>query len=610
MSIESSLCCDDCPRIEDYAVIGDLKTAGLVGPNGSLEFLSWPRFNSPSIFAAHVDRKKGGRFQILPQLEVSRQKKLYVPDTNILLSRFFSTEGIAEVSDFLWYEKGLEQQALIRRAKAVTGDVEFVMLCAPRFDYARRTHRTEQPDPHTILFYEEGGAQLVMRLQSSVPLKMEGDAAVARFDLPAGHSASFVLDEMTDDADQRSSSREFVSKAFKRTADFWRNWIAHSQYQGRWRETVNRSALTLKLLTSREFGSIVAAPCFGFPNDIGGERNWDFRCTWIRDASFTIYGLMRLGFTEEAEAFMHWLADRCNETEDGSLEIMYEIDGSRVKGEVQLDHLEGYKKSRPVRIGSSNHSQLQLDIYGEVMDSVYLFDKYDTPISYDLWKHLCKSVEYVREHWEEPDASIWEVRSEPREFLFSRVMCWVALDRAYRMAQKRSLPAPLEEWRRTRDAIYESVFSEFWDTERGAFMQFKGSKELDAACLIMPLVRFIGPTDPRWLSTLKVLSEELVTDSLVYRYRIGAAFSDRLEGDEGTFSICSLWYVEAVARSGDLAKARFLFEKMLSYANEVGLFSEQIGEDGRFLGNVPQALTHLSLIGTAYDLDRRLKEQK
>jgi GH15 family glucan-1,4-alpha-glucosidase len=370
---------------------------------------------------------------------------------------------------------------------------------------------------------------------------------------------------------------------------------------------VHRSALTLKLLTSREFGSIIAAPCFGFPNEIGGERNWDYRHTWIRDASFTTYALMRLGYTGEANAFMGWLEQRIGELDEGSeLAIMYGIDGRRIAGEEQLDHLEGYRGSRPVRIGSTNHGQFQLDIHGELMDSVYLHDKHGTPISYDLWQCLHQVIEFVCANWKQPDASIWEVRSGNREFLYSRVMSWVALDRALRLAGKRSLPAPLDRWRSVRDEIYQSVFRDFWHADRKAFVQFKGAHALDAAALIMPLVRMISPTDPRWLSTLAAIESDLVEDSRVYRYRVGEAFGDELDGREGTFSICSFWYIECLARSGDLQQARFLFEKMLSYSSSLGLFSEQLGTAGEFLGNMPQAFTHLALISTAFDLDRRL----
>jgi GH15 family glucan-1,4-alpha-glucosidase len=607
MSIGERLLDDTYPEIAEYGLIGDLRTSALVGRDGALEFLSWPRFCDPAIFAAHVDRRRGGRFQICPQLTEMRQKKLYLPDTNILLSRFLSEEGIAEVSDFMWCEEGVEHQAVVRRAKAVKGTVRFRVLCLPAFNCGRNPHRIERIDDCQLLFVPEESGSPTMRLQASVALAIEDSAGVAEVVLEAGETAAFVLDEQCGEVEEQSCTADgFVARAFKGTSNYWRGWIGRSQYQGRWREVVNRSALALKLLTAKDYGSMIAAPCFGFPNEIGGERNWDYRFTWVRDSAFSMYALMRLGFTDEAEAFIGWLADRCAETPDGSLEILYEIDGSPMKGEMHLEHFEGYEGSRPVRIGSTNHGQLQLDIYGEVMDSIYLFDKHARRISYDFWRHLRQMVDFVIENWRQPDASIWEVRSEQRHFLYSRVMCWVAIDRAYRLAQKRSLPAPLEKWRKIRDEIYESVFEEFWDEERGAFVQFSGGKAVDAAAFIMPLIRFISPTDPKWLSTLRVIEKDLVTDSLVYRYRVGQAFSDELEGQEGTFSICSLWYVECVARAGDLEKARFLFEKMLSYRSELGLFSEQLGEDGRFLGNVPQAFTHLSLISAAYELDRRL----
>ncbi len=318
---------------------------------------------------------------------------------------------------------------------------------------------------------------------------------------------------------------------------------------------------------------------------------------------------MRLGYTGEARAFMAWLEARIESLAEGEmLQAMYRIDGRPLEGEEQLDELEGYRGSRPVRIGSTNHDQLQLDIFGEVMDSVYLYDKYGSPISRDLWQRLGGVLDYVCEHWEEADSGIWEVRGGHREFLYSRIMCRVALDRGIRLAHKRGLPAPLGEWTSRRDAIYEDIFEHFWDEERGAFVQSKGSRALDASTLMMPLVRLISPTDPRWLSTLEAITEDLVLDSLVYRYRVGESFSDELEGEEGTFSICSFWYIECISRMGDLERSRYLFEKMLGYANGLGLFSEQLGAKGEFLGNVPQAFTHLAMISAAFDLDRRLSE--
>jgi GH15 family glucan-1,4-alpha-glucosidase len=370
---------------------------------------------------------------------------------------------------------------------------------------------------------------------------------------------------------------------------------------------VNRSALTLKLLTARRHGSVVAAPTFGLPETIGGMRNWDYRYTWIRDSSFTLYGLMRLGFTAEAGAFMRWVMDRCKELgPDGSLQIMYGLDGRHELPEETLSDLEGYMGSRPVRIGNAAYKHLQLDIYGELMDSVYLYDKYGSPIGYDGWTNLVRLIDWVCEHWREKDEGIWEVRGGRQEFLYSRVMCWVAVDRAIRLAGKRSFPCDLARWHQVRDTIYRDVFERFWNVERSAFMQHPGATTLDASALLMPLVRFISPTDPRWISTLRAIERELVSDSLVYRYRLSETFDDGLSGQEGTFSMCSFWYVECLSRMGDLHKARFFFEKMLGYANHVGLYGEELGPQAQHLGNFPQAFTHLALISAAYDLDRRL----
>ncbi len=599
---------DPYPAIEDYGLIGDLSTTAMVGNLGSIDVLCWPRFDSPSVFAAHVDRKRGGRFQILPRLDEPREKKLYLPDTNILLSRFLSEEWIAEVSDFMRIRDETDRrQALVRRAKAVHGDITFRILCDPRFDYARAEKSVRQVSESVIVFEEQGEDGLRLRLTASVPLEIQDGAAVAEFQLKQGEHATFVLDEWSG---EEAPDACFPSRAFKQTANFWRDWISRSNYRGRWREQVDRSALSLKLLTSQDYGSIIAAPCFGFPNEIGGERNWDYRFTWIRDASFTVYALMRLGYTEEAAAFMKWLEKHCaNAEQDHHLDVMLQINGDPVEGEIDLDHLEGYWNSRPVRVGSSNHQQTQMDIYGELMDSAYLYDKFGTPVSYDSWRRLSHMADVVCEHWREPDSGIWEVRSGDRHFLFSKVMCWVALDRAVRLSRKRSLPGPVDRWKQERDELYGYIHGKLWNEERQAFTQFEGADAMDAAALIMPLVKFISPTDPRWLSTLEAITDDLVTDSLVYRYRVGEAFSDHLDGGEGTFSICSFWYVECVGRQGDLQRARFLFEKMLSYGNQLGLFSEQLGPDGSFLGNVPQAFTHLALISAAFDLNRRLDEQ-
>jgi GH15 family glucan-1,4-alpha-glucosidase len=401
---------------------------------------------------------------------------------------------------------------------------------------------------------------------------------------------------------------EEAGEAFNRTVRYWRGWLAKSTYRGRWREMVHRSALTLKLLTYRPTGAIVAAPTTSLPEGIGGARNWDYRYTWIRDAAFSLYGLLRLGFTEEAGAFMGWLSDRYRESAgrgDGPLQVMYCVDGRPDLEELELDHLEGYRGSGPVRVGNGAATQLQLDIYGELIDSVYLYNKYGQPISYDDWSALVAIVEWICGNWDRPDEGIWEVRGGRQNFTYSRMMCWVAIERAIRMARQRGLPADLNRWRDQRDAITQQILDRGWRAQRNAFVQHYDTDVLDASVLLMPLTKFIAPRDPRWLSTLDAIGEELVSDSLVYRYNMEAS-PDGLDGEEGTFSICTFWYVEAMARAGHMDEARLAFEKMLTYANHLGLYSEEIGPSGEALGNFPQAFTHLALISAAVNLDAQL----
>lgn len=597
--------------IENYGVIGDLHTVALVGMNGSIDFFCTPEFDSPTVFAALLDDKKGGRFSIAPKMGgESRQKQLYLPETNILLTRFLSNEGVAEVSDFmpLGGERTGEdgsRHCIVRRAKCVRGSVHFNMLCDPRFDYGRASHSAEKQGD-SILFVSRGDDGGALRLSASVPLAIKDGAAVADFVLNHGDSVHFVLED-TRNGQSVATQPDFVPEAFKATANYWRRWSRHSLYRGRWRTMVQRSALTLKLLTSSRHGSLVAAPTFSLPEDLGGERNWDYRYTWIRDASFTVYALLRLGYTSEAAAFNRWIEDRCGELNpDGSLQIMYAIDGRHELTERTLGHFEGYMGSKPVRIGNGAFDQLQLDIYGELMDSIYIYNKWGEPISYDLWRNLVRLINWVCVNWRLPDEGIWEVRGGRREFLYSRLMSWVAIDRGVRLAMDRSFPAPLAEWIPVRDTIYREIMEQFWDKKRGAFVQYKGASSLDASTLMMPLVKFMGPTDPRWLSTLRAIEEELVDDSLVYRYRTADAASDGLSGGEGTFNMCSFWYVESLAHAGDLDKARFFFEKMLGYANHLGLYSEELGPCGEHLGNFPQAFTHLGLISAAWNLDHQL----
>ena len=592
--------------IENHAIIGDLNTIALVALNGSIDFMCFPRFDSPSVFAALLDPERGGHFSFTAEFDGARHKQLYLPDSNILLTRFLSKDGVIEISDFMPVDDIGNSHNLVRRVKCVRGKARVRMVCAPRFNYARSPHRVERSG-NDVIFISEGEDKCQLRLRSSVPLQIKDGDAKATFSLSPDESAAFVLEDAR--ANLHCDSDEYVTESFKETLNYWRNWIGHCRYDGRWREMVNRSALTLKLLVSRPHGSLVAAPTFGLPEVIGGVRNWDYRYTWIRDASFTIYALMRLGYTEEAGAFNHWIEQRCRELKpDGSLQIMYGIDGRHELTEESLPHLRGYRGSTPVRIGNGAWDQLQLDIHGELMDSVYLYDKWGEPIGYDLWQNLIRLVEWVCQNWRQPDEGIWEVRGGRQEFLYSRLMCWVAIDRGIRLSRRRSFPAPLVKWIQTRDEIYNEIFTKFWDDRKRSFVQHRGSTTVDASCLLMPLVKFISPTDRRWLSTLKAVEKELVEDSLVHRYRLGHAAPDGLPGQEGTFCMCTFWYAECLARAGDEPMGRFIFEKMLGYANHVGLYAEELGPEGEHLGNFPQAFTHLGLISAAHALDHALKD--
>lgn len=592
--------------IEDYGIIGNLETIALVGINGSIDFMCFPRFDSPTIFAALLDDEKGGQFSIAPLRKPDQRKQLYLPDSNILLTRFFSREGMAEISDFMSIEEESISQ-LIRRVKCVRGVTRIRMVCAPRFDYSRATHRIERKNDHEIIFVPDDPKVTRLRLRSSQAFRVQEGMITAEFSLRCGESVPFVLEAVTSEQEAIPLTREVVTQAFKDTLNFWRQWVKMSRYTGRWRDHVNRSALVLKLLTCRTDGAMVAAPTFGFPEKMGGRRNWDYRATWIRDASFTLYAFMRLGFTQEAAAFMNWIEARCAELEpEGSLQVLYRLDGRHQFPEMNLEHLKGYRGSKPVRIGNDAYRQRQLDIYGSLMDSVYLYDKYGEQISYDLWNNLIRLINWVCENWEQEDAGIWEMRGGEEEFLYSRLMCWVAIDRGIRLSFKRSFPAPLERWEKIRNHIYHNIMNEFWNPKRKAFVRSKGHETLDAACLLMPMVKFISPTDPRWLSTLKAIEQDLVSDSLVYRYHAEGHSKEDLADGEGTFSMCSFWYVECLSRAGDFQKARFYFEKMLGYANHVGLYSEELGPCSEHLGNYPQAFTHLALISAAYDLNRRL----
>jgi pentatricopeptide repeat protein len=548
----------------------------------------------------------GGAFRIGTDLEGVRHKQLYLPDTNVLMTRFLSSEGVGEVTDFMAVAEMRHTHCVIRRAKAVRGPFTFKISCAPAFNYGQDPHRVEQRDGE-ILFTPGGVANPTLRLRTPVELAVVDGAAVGEVTLQSGDTADFVLEVVDEEVGDVSAEPGWVDRVFQHTVDFWRGWLGRSSYRGRWQEMVNRSALTLKLLTSEKTGGIAAAGTLGLPEMVGGERNWDYRFTWIRDASFTAAALVRLGFHGEARAFIRWVEDRYGEaTEKGSLQIMYGIDGRHELTEHVLEHLEGYRTSSPVRIGNAAYNQLQLDIYGELLNMVNLFDELVEPVSYDFWTHLRASVDWSADNWRRTDEGIWEVRGGQREFLYSRLMSWVAVDRGIKIAERRSLPAPIVRWCDVRNEIHDEIYHGFWSEGRQAFVQSKGSSTLDAAALLMPMTGFIAPRDPRWTSTLEATEADLVDDSLVYRYLTEEAAADGLVGTEGTFCMCSYWFVECLARAGDLDKARLFFEKMHGYSNHLGLYAEEMDPAGSYLGNFPQAFTHLGLISAAMCLDDAL----
>jgi GH15 family glucan-1,4-alpha-glucosidase len=594
-----------------------MRSAALVDIAGSIDFFCFPAFDSPTVFAALLDPAKGGVFRIDPGMKTLRTKQLYLPDTNILVTRFLSSDGVAELTDFMPVTAGDRStpyaHQVIRMLRVVRGEIPFRLVCAPRFDYGRVTHPVQQ-EGDSVCFRPEAGNCPSMSLHAGVPLSIEGTDACAEFSLASGQSAVFAFGNVPD-VEKGSIDlldQQSIEQHFTQTTKFWRGWISDSKYTGRWRETVNRSALVLKLLTSHEHGSVVAAATFGLPEQPGGSRNWDYRYSWLRDSAFSMYAFMRVGLTDEATRFTAWLRDRVidglqQDSSDGPLHIMYRADGGLDLEESTLDHLEGYRGAQPVRIGNSAGTQLQLDIYGEIMDAVYLSNKYTTGVSNDGWNRIRQMIDWLGKNWERPDEGIWEVRSGRQHFLHSRLMCWVAVDRAIRLAQKRSLVAPFLEWFQIRDAIHGDIFDNFWSEKLQSFVQAKGSENLDAATLLMPLVRFISPTDPRWQSTMKAIEEHLSEDALVYRY---SSTDDGLDGQEGSFIACSFWRIECLARMGQLDKARLLFDKMLGYANHLGLYAEEIDSSGEQAGNFPQALTHLALISAASYLDRRLSSKR
>ncbi|MFD5538659.1 glycoside hydrolase family 15 protein [Streptomyces sp. NPDC127079] len=601
------------PPIAEHGLVGDLQTAALVSSDGTVDWWCTPRFDSPSVFASLLDTERGGHCRLaaeFPDGDGMTARQLYLSDTAILITRFMAPGGVGEVADFMVPDEsatptGVHQ--LVRVARVVRGTLPFALSCQPRFDYGRATHTLSQADGHAVVFHS-AGTDLHLQSTTGVIVHPDGNDVSARFTLSAGQAAAVVLTSAPAGTPAPPPpSLEGIAGALDTCRGFWLSWLRSCTYRGRWQDIVNRSAITLKLLTYAPTGAPVAAATMGLPEQVGGERNWDYRYTWIRDAALSVRALIDLGFHDEAHAFRRWLRDRIeakDATSADPLQIMYRVDGDPHLTEETLDHLEGYRGSRPVRAGNAAADQLQLDIYGEASDALIVGGDIGALRG---WSALSGVLDWLADHWDQPDEGIWETRGGRQDFTYSRLMTWVAFDRGVRAATGFSRPADLARWTGARDAVFRQIVERGWHDKRQAFVQQYDSDVLDASLLLMPRVGFLSPRDPDWLSTLDAMDEELVSDSLVYRYDPQAS-PDGLRGSEGTFNLCSFFYVEALARSGRVEQARHAFDKMLTYANHVGLFAEEIGPSGEQLGNFPQAFTHLSLITAAMALDEELQK--
>lgn len=760
---------DHFQPIEDYGVIGNMQTMALISRlDASIDHLCFPHFDSPLIFGRLLSRQGGGYFQISPSsCSDWKSKQLYLHSSNVLMTRFFGAAGgIGQVTDFMPVQKSSKRKQdidlgngvcsenniedyfegmevkdrglpwIVRKVEAIRGNIRFLLECQPAFNYGRQSHQIKIHSEDNTVSFESEDSHLSLSAYYLCPSEGEEEKTLnwqvleEKVEYPTGQTVSlpkllatfelgetrslFFLLRNPQDGEFQSIDGEVLERSLKETDRFWHRWIDACTYKGRWREIVYRSALALKLMTFKETGAIIASPTTSLPEQLGGDKNWDYRFTWIRDAAFTVYAFLRIGLREEAGEFMKWIENRCEDlTSDAEgLRLMYDIRGghplikvkikkdktmskvvepraasgdkeaedvgddnmdSREDGtgpmmdlgmldnvknvdllikeeellsrgertagvkrkasskdewseggsilatEITLDHWSGYRDSGPVRIGNLAAFQNQLDIYGELIDAIYLCDKWVSPISYEFWCTLRdRIIPQVERRWREADHGIWEARGPAKHHVYSKVMAWVALDRAVRLANKHSLPAPLEEWMRIRNEIYESVMKEGYNEELGAFTQCYGGTTLDASNLIMPLVFFLPPDDPRFLGTLLRTMRPprrggLTVNHLVFRYE------QQQQGEEcvmeGTFSMCSFWLVEALARAGVrhptlLDESQRIFEDIIGYANHLGLFSEQIGLEGCALGNFPQALTHQSLISAAFNLDRALDNRQ
>ena len=597
------------PPIADYALVSDCHSCALVSMDGSIDWCAFHRFEARPVFGRILDWAKAGFFRIAPLDDEYEPTRRYAPGTNVLETTFRTPTGTLLLTDFFVFrvpEPGEHGHAahpdhqLIRIARCADGELAVKMELVPRFDYGLTTPRLETLADDLVLVY--GGADALV-VQTELPFSdaelsaMHGDRT-----LRAGEEAFVVLTyQLPHELYATRFTAEEVGAKLETTTRTWQEWAGRCTYHGPYREEVVRSALVLKALTNSPTGAIVAAATTSLPEEIGGQRNWDYRYSWLRDSALTLNALFALGYTEEAHAYMAWLkrttAGRAHE-----LQIMYGVGGERLLPEVELEWLEGYRGSRPVRIGNGAYKQFQLDTYGELLDAAWHYRVNGGEIDAIFWDFLTRCGDAVFEKWQEPDHGIWEIRGEPKHFVHSKVMSWVAFDRLLRIAEMDGREGDIDSWSAAREAIRERVERDGVDPKTGAFVQYFGSEKLDASNLMIPIVGFVPHHDARARATAERIAEELSADGFVYRYVTDGV--DGLPGDEATFAICSFWLVECLARAGEMDRARALFERLLGFCNDVGLLAEEIDpHSGELIGNFPQAFSHLGLIQAAIALD-------
>ncbi len=594
------------PPISDYALISDCHSGALVSKDGSVDWCTFHRFEARPVFGRILDWAKAGFFRIAPLDDDYEATRRYLPGTNVLETTFRTPTGTLVLTDFFAFrESGVGEShpdhQLIRIARCTEGEVAVKVKFVPRFDYGLTTPRLETLADDLVVAY--GGADALV-LQSELPFgHAELSATQGNRTLRAGEEAFVVLTyQLPHELAPRRLTRDEVHAKLEATSATWAAWADRCTYEGPYREQVVRSALVLKGLTNGPTGAIVAAATTSLPEEVGGERNWDYRFSWLRDSALTLNALFALGYGEEAQAYVDWLK-RTTAGRASELQIMYGVGGERLLPEVELDWLEGYRGSRPVRIGNGAYSQFQLDVFGELLDTVWIYRQHGGEIDDVFWEFLGRVAGAVIDRWRLPDQGIWEIRGEPRHFTYSKVMAWVALDRVVRIAELDGREGALDEWRANRDELRELIEREGVDPESGAFLQsFDDGGKLDASNLMIPIVGFVEHTDPRARATFERTIAELSADGFVYRYVTDGV--DGLSGDEATFAICSFWLVECLARAGETERARELFERLLGFCNDVGLLAEEIDpHSGELIGNFPQAFSHLGLIQAAIALD-------